>query len=435
MIFLLNCRAQNNAIATKRFGGVYFKYLYQKERSLETVLMDFAVIVVRVDGNDVMWYFLSTICFCDDCDKNRMNELLSRIYCVDKDMMTSTGLAIMLNNEYPTKNEARNACKAYAKEQGFALSTVRSNALVVTMGCVHHGHPRNREEKAKRREKKDELFVESTSMQTGHPTEDSVSLLPKDIMPKRTRNKDSMRMNCPYFIKIRLRNAVWVVTEIYGGDPNKDGCPLHNHPYADDIYYYSQHRRLTEVSRTLALNMMETGATNNTIRDFLRERGEGATNKDIANLRQLAFNNNPARTIMRLINQLQCKEEQSYLCSQILYMKLYYGLPDLRIQAKYRTFEILRWFCLANDPIQGQTTLVRPEHAFMVSLLHKNRHVAESHSLTRSNVTNNSILVKTEQISRLLTAIVCITVLRSFQNTVMVKKFRVIMVEPTTMAA
>ncbi|KAI7869010.1 hypothetical protein BDF14DRAFT_1786815 [Spinellus fusiger] len=218
--------------------------------------------------------------------------------------------SVMLNSEYPTKNDARNACKAYAKEQGFALSTVRSNALVVTMGCVHHGHPRNREQKAKRREKNIELSDDTKAVQS-ECLEEQITLLTKDILPKRTRNKDSMRMNCPYFIKIRLRNNLWIVTEIYSGDTTKEGCPLHNHAYAENIYYYSQHRRLTEASRTLALNMMETGATNNAIRDFLRGRGEGATNKDIANLRQLAFNNNPARTIMRLISQLQSKEDQS----------------------------------------------------------------------------------------------------------------------------
>lgn len=206
-------------------------------------------------------------------------------------------MSSLLNTSYLNVEETREACKAYAKEDGFAVYTIRSDkgkTAELVMGCRHFGQPRDRsvrDEQNKTKLKESIVFDERGAVTASNETKRAT---------KQKRVKNSQRFGCPFVIKARpvcSGSSKWIVYSIYGGE--------HNHPLALDVHSYPMNRRLDPEAHSLALQMINAHASNNVICSLLKEKGHGTTPKDISNLRQTVFNNDPDRSMFNLIHALQ----------------------------------------------------------------------------------------------------------------------------------
>ncbi|KAG0184945.1 hypothetical protein DFQ28_010210 [Apophysomyces sp. BC1034] len=197
----------------------------------------------------------------------------------------------MLNEIPNSKDENRNACQQYAKDNGFAMYTVRSDSNKLVLDCRHYGQPRNQEECEKKASP--EILVYDANGNV---------INRDDTSAVKSRNKDSQRSGCPFFMKakrVTSKSTQWIVHSVYAGE--------HNHRIAMNIYSYPMHRRLDTENRTTVLKMIESHASNAVICSFFNERGIGLIPKDVSNMCQLIFNNDPDRSMFHLINAFQDK--------------------------------------------------------------------------------------------------------------------------------
>ncbi|KAF7720673.1 hypothetical protein EC973_006602, partial [Apophysomyces ossiformis] len=188
----------------------------------------------------------------------------------------------MLNNQYITLSEARATCIAFSKTNGFAVTTIRSNEWTVLLGCIHYGDPRDTSEQAPQKMASCPIIVDESGA---------------DISPvtKKNRVKTSKKLRCPFFIRLRRRDNSWVVAEMYEGEP------AHNHRIASDVYSYAFHWRMDPTLHDIAVKMLKAGSTNAAVCNFLNASDSGINLKDMANLRQVIFNNDPENAMMQLI--------------------------------------------------------------------------------------------------------------------------------------
>ncbi|KAG0176642.1 hypothetical protein DFQ28_004701 [Apophysomyces sp. BC1034] len=134
----------------------------------------------------------------------------------------------MLNEICNSKDEICNACQQYAKDNGFAMYTIRSDSNKLVLGCHHYGQLRNQEERKKKATA--EILVYNANGNVINPDGNS---------SVKSRNRDSQRSGCPFFMKakrVTLKSTQWIVHSVYTGE--------HNHHIAMDVYSYPMHRRL-----------------------------------------------------------------------------------------------------------------------------------------------------------------------------------------------
>ncbi|KAI7898744.1 uncharacterized protein BX663DRAFT_523967, partial [Cokeromyces recurvatus] len=103
------------------------------------------------------------------------------------------------------------------------------------------------------------------------------------VQKKQTRKKLSQKIQCPFQIRAKPLGGRWIIYKIVDD---------HNHEMATDIRAYAQHRKLTEETKKMIIDLMHLGTSNAKIMEHLLLQGiENVLKKDIANLRQAHFSN------------------------------------------------------------------------------------------------------------------------------------------------
>lgn len=112
----------------------------------------------------------------------------------------------------------------------------------------------------------------------------------------------SQKINCPFKVYYRTvangidGGLVWVVDYIKGE---------HNHLAARNVFSYPMNRRLEPEARKEIVGLIQSGAKNSMINNFMNDKGHGTTPKDVTNICQTIFTNNSNNVMHNLIMQLQ----------------------------------------------------------------------------------------------------------------------------------
>ncbi|KAG2221359.1 hypothetical protein INT45_012405 [Circinella minor] len=102
------------------------------------------------------------------------------------------------------------------------------------------------------------------------------------------------------FRSVHAQSQQWRVVSFYGGE--------HSHQFVQELSTYPMLRRLDDdVDEKIVINMIKSHATHNSIISFLAAKSKIVDSKDITNLRQTIFNNDPDHTMFKLISKLQEK--------------------------------------------------------------------------------------------------------------------------------
>ena len=188
--------------------------------------------------------------------------------------------------------EARDKLKEWAKENGFALSTLHgspnpaSGSAKLIMGCRHSGNPRCPEE----RPTSENVVKTFVANDKGDVKETTVTT---------SRRKESQRINCPFRINLRpiSKDSIeWHITSINLS---------HNHTTALEPSSYPMNRHMNENQYEAAVGMIESLSDNRSIMSYLNTKmGAMVQSKDISNLRQKVFANDNDRSMRNLIDAL-----------------------------------------------------------------------------------------------------------------------------------
>ncbi|KAL1927693.1 hypothetical protein VTP01DRAFT_3514 [Rhizomucor pusillus] len=198
-----------------------------------------------------------------------------------------------LREIWSSAQEARENIQQWAQTNGgfymyIARSSMSGEKRYIRLGCGHSGVPRNQEG----REDTKATFIADVD---GNVTVASQG--------KKQRARDSQRFDCPFEVMLRPLN--------------KDSCQWHavamqkehNHAVTSDTAVYPMHRRLEGEAQENVINMIKAHAGNSTIVTYLKGLGIAVVSKDISNLRQKIFNNDPDHGMFRLI---QARETDGY---------------------------------------------------------------------------------------------------------------------------
>ncbi|KAG2194887.1 hypothetical protein INT46_005489 [Mucor plumbeus] len=191
---------------------------------------------------------------------------------------------IKVRQNFDSINDIRQAAIRYARRHKFAVSTLRSGARQLVLVCKHSGAYRATKPKipGANESQSDTPEEVSNELQQSTLTQESAEADPST--PKKgTRKKLSQKIQCPFEIRAKPMGSSWIIYKI-----NYE----HNHEMATDIKAYAQHRKLSQDTRQLIIDLMNSGSTNTTILEYLQLKGiDNVLKKDIANIRQAHFNN------------------------------------------------------------------------------------------------------------------------------------------------
>ncbi|KAL9555187.1 hypothetical protein MBANPS3_002460 [Mucor bainieri] len=108
------------------------------------------------------------------------------------------------------------------------------------------------------------------------------------------RKKSTQRTDCQCFIKAKSINEIWVIERSHGE---------HNHIIPKNKTVYSAHRRQSEQTKDLILQLLKSGQKVNSILEYLHMIGiSNIIKKDIENLQQY----------FRRADRLTAKKEEEY---------------------------------------------------------------------------------------------------------------------------
>jgi hypothetical protein len=180
------------------------------------------------------------------------------------------------NHEFDNMNDARDAINQCAKDAGFAMTTISSSKRdgILDMGCKHYGAPR--------KSKSDDAEVSSDN--------------------KDSRKARSKKWNCQYRVKAHTRTTgmqkKWVVDYV--------SSQKHNHPFPQNIYYYSENRRLDDDQKKMAASLIDSLAANKVVKRHMKEEANVCmTSKDVSNFRQTTFAHDSKKAMFNMITGLQ----------------------------------------------------------------------------------------------------------------------------------
>ncbi|KAI9481603.1 MAG: hypothetical protein EXX96DRAFT_567359 [Benjaminiella poitrasii] len=215
---------------------------------------------------------------------------------------------IKVDQQFDSIDSIRQAAIRYARRRKFAVSTLRSGARQLVLVCKHSG--KYRETKSKSAEK-------SPSTEEGAPLYNKVeegatttiengSEIPSEpLQKKHTRKKISQKIQCPFQIRAKPLGGRWIIYKI---------VDEHNHDMAADIRAYAQHRKLSEETKKMIIDLMLIGTTNAKIMEHLQMQGiDNVLKKDIANLRQAHFGNKSLAAKQQQQQQQQQEQQQQTL--------------------------------------------------------------------------------------------------------------------------
>ncbi|KAI9316118.1 hypothetical protein BX666DRAFT_2028345 [Dichotomocladium elegans] len=207
------------------------------------------------------------------------------------DVKNSGSIPTDLDRTWTGHEAAYAACQAWAKKQGYALYTCKSSykgsKKYRRISCKHHGVPRNQDELPEAVPGPTAIIVDSQG--------NSVS----STEVKKHNKKHSQHNGCPFQLMLRpLRkdSLEWRVVSITN---------RHNHRPALDVTTYPIHRRFDNKTEHLVIQMVESGFKDGAIATLLTEQGSLVKAKDIANLRQKRFSNDPGDLMFKLIRALE----------------------------------------------------------------------------------------------------------------------------------
>ncbi|KAG2214028.1 hypothetical protein INT45_001991 [Circinella minor] len=206
-----------------------------------------------------------------------------------------------LNQIWKDHNDARNACFKWGKKNGISMYIVRSTLTgkkrKMQLGCKHFGQPANKEvcyNKEDHQSSQDpKSFVANDKGEIINATD------PKNN--NKERQTFSQRIGCKFLIVFRpvhAQSQQWRVVSFYGGE--------HSHQFVQELSTYPMLCRLDDDEK-IVINMIKSHPTNNSIISFLAAKSKIVDPKDITNLRQTIFNNDPDHTMFKLISKLQEK--------------------------------------------------------------------------------------------------------------------------------
>ena len=206
-----------------------------------------------------------------------------------------------LQQTWDDHNAARNACVAWGEKNGIALHTSRSNISggkkddkrKMILACRHHGQPTNNNVH-------DDNYQDSINPKTFVADDNGKVIDFVDTKASKQRKGYSQRFGCPFRMTLRPLNKgsqQWHVVSFYNGK--------HNHELAQELSSYPMLRRLDDDDEALVINMIKSHASNASIMSFLASKNKIVKPKDITNLRQTVFNNDPDHTMFQLITKLQ----------------------------------------------------------------------------------------------------------------------------------
>lgn len=189
--------------------------------------------------------------------------------------------------------EARKGLAEWAKDQGFAIMTIRSSPNAprgdakMIIGCRHSLTPRCTDE----RPENENVVKTFVANDQGGVTETRVST---------SRKKDSQRFDCPFRINVRpvpdVTSTEWHITKIELS---------HNHPMALEPSSYPMNRRMNEAQHEAAVGMIQSLANNRSIVSYLNTKmGAMVQSKDISNKRRQVFANDKDKSMRKLIDEL-----------------------------------------------------------------------------------------------------------------------------------
>ncbi|KAI9323270.1 hypothetical protein BX666DRAFT_2022023 [Dichotomocladium elegans] len=172
------------------------------------------------------------------------------------DVKNSGSIPTDLDRTWTGHETAYAACQAWAKKQGYALYTCKSSykgsKKYRRISCKHHGVPRNQDE------------------------------LPEAV-PGPTA----------------------IIVDSQGNSVSSTEVKKHNKKHSQYVTTYPIHRRFDNKTEHLVIQMVESGFKDGAIATLLTEQGSLVKAKDIANLRQKQFSNDPGDLMFKLIRALE----------------------------------------------------------------------------------------------------------------------------------
>ncbi|KAL7325643.1 Transcription factor rbf1 (RPG-box-binding factor) (Repressor-activator protein 1) [Mucor circinelloides] len=154
---------------------------------------------------------------------------------------------------YPTLASLRSEIANFGQKYNVVMSIKNSNFRSVHLWCKHAGVYTKIERKPKK----------------------PVSNSNKVVKP---RKKSTQRTDCQCFIKAKSINEIWVIERSHGE---------HNHIIPKNKTVYSAHRRQSEQTKDLILQLLRSGQKVNSILEYLHMIGiSNIIKKDIENLQQ-----------------------------------------------------------------------------------------------------------------------------------------------------
>ncbi|GAN11663.1 hypothetical protein MAM1_0788d11242 [Mucor ambiguus] len=170
---------------------------------------------------------------------------------------------------YPTLASLRSEIANFGQKHNIVMSIKNSNFRSVHLWCKHAGVYTKTERKPKK----------------------PVNSNDKMVKP---RKKSTQRTDCQCFIKAKSINEIWVIERSHGE---------HNHIIPKNKTVYSAHRRQSEQTKDLILQLLKSGQKVNSILEYLHMIGiSNIIKKDIENLQQY----------FRRADRLTVKKEDEY---------------------------------------------------------------------------------------------------------------------------
>lgn len=197
-----------------------------------------------------------------------------------------------LKKEWCGSDVAFGACQKWAKENGFSVHVERSSKKgkdkYMFIVCKHYGTPRN---------KKERVETVAGTMTYHADAQGNITATGREV---KQREKLTERCECPFRLYVRPKGEDSIMWRITSMTKNE-----HNHPIKKEISSYPMHRRLSGDNLKRVIEMISHGTRNATIASVMTENGHPCIAKDIANIRQNLFNNDPDRSMFNLITSLE----------------------------------------------------------------------------------------------------------------------------------
>lgn len=210
-----------------------------------------------------------------------------------EELITETHADCLKDKVWTGPQDAFDACQEWAKEQGFSVNRARS----CYTGDKHYCKVKCRHSGDSRCKTKCEATVAGVMTYIADDKGKIVSATSKE--KQNTRRKLSEKFGCPFEIMLRpLKKGSnqWRVVSTKN---------WHNHEIALTISSYPMHRRLNNDQLQRAILMMDSGSSNGSIALYFTHEGHPCTTKDISNVRQRIFNNDPDHSMFHLIKSLE----------------------------------------------------------------------------------------------------------------------------------